>query len=449
MDPIDRDNVAPDAESLAARNRTVYAPAPEPADPVAFVAPETYDEDEDEPQPLLSRFASFLPSKKEKASQEADSFTISEPKRAKTIEEKQSWRPKWLQYEKSVKKGEVADSIRSLGTMLMTAKGESGPLSTLAEQYKGTELGSAYGRIYQSVMSGNKRMAEAFRDEEEMFPKIVADLLIVGSRSGSEGINLQKAADIMDEGQDLIQKIKSAVMQPAILLGVIIVFLYAVVLFVIPQFSTMFASMGKELPPMSQIILGFGDFLKWLGIAGVLSIGGWILYYKVWGKNNKKLRIWLGRTQFKLPVLGKVLQSQRLTQTFSILAGLIEVGMNERTALLTAAEASGNAAIKDHLFTHIKRMDAGQAQFADLAEGFLFPLSSGYMMKNGFDSGSEVQALTNLARVYGRDANKRAEALTRSLEPIANGAVSIIFVFVMVATYLPVYDMMTSMTDIS
>ena len=256
------------------------------------------------------------------------------------VAQEDTWRPKWLQYEKNVKKGDIADAVRSLGIMLSTSRGETGPLATLAEQYKGTTLGSAWARIYQQVQSGQTDLATAVRAEEKVFPKIVGDLLAVGARSGNSAQNLQKAADILDEGADLNQKIKQAVIQPGILLGVIIAFLYAVILFVLPVFSGMFASFGKELPPLSQAVITAGDVLLWAGgVIGVL-IAGWVIYYKKWGKKIERLRIFLGRMQLKIPVLGKVLRAQNLTQMFSILSGLLSVGLNEREALETAADAS-------------------------------------------------------------------------------------------------------------
>jgi type IV pilus assembly protein PilC len=361
---------------------------------------------------------------------------------------KRSWRPAFLQFEKNNKKGEVAEAVRSLGIMLTTSRGETVPLATLAEQYKGTVLGNAFARIYQSVQSGQYNLAEAFA-AEKVFPKIVADLLVVGTRSGSSAVNLQKAADIIDEGMDLQQKIKQAVMQPLILLVVIILFLYAVILFVLPVFADMFASFGKPLPPLSQAIMVAGNAIAWGG-GGVMLIGlGWAIYYKYWGKNILALRIWMGRMQLKLPVMGPVFKAQRLTQVFSILSGLLSVGMSERDALLTAAEASGNFAVRDHLQRHIVQMDRGTVDFADLADGDMFPLQAGFMLRNGFDSGASVKALEDLTRVYQRDAAKRTDNLTTALEPIANGVVGVVFALVLVSVYLPVYEMFVGLTEVA
>lgn len=369
-----------------------------------------------------------------------------EPEKEK--KEKRSWRPAFLQHEKNNKKGEVADAVRSLGIMLSTSRGETMPLATLAEQYKGTVLGNAFGRIYQGVQSGQLDLAQAFRAEEKVFPKIVGDLLVVGTRSGTASVNLQKAADILDEGQDLIQKIRSALMQPAILLLVIIAFLYAVILFILPVFAEMFASFGKPLPPLSQAIITGGNIFAWGGGGVAALVILWVIYYKRWGSKIPELRIKVGRAQLKIPVIGEVFRSQRLTQVFSILSGLLSVGMSEREALETAAEAAGNWAVKDHLARHIIAMDRGSADFADIADGFLIPLSAGFMLRNGFDSGAEVKALEDLTKVYRRDANKRAENLTQALEPIANGLVGAIFALVIIATYLPVYDLFLGLTEV-
>ncbi|WIE80855.1 type II secretion system F family protein [Curtobacterium sp. MCSS17_016] len=359
-----------------------------------------------------------------------------------------SWRPSWLQYEKSNKRNEISDAVRSLGEMLETSRGETVPLATLAEQYHGSELGGAFQRIYDLVQSGQKDLAEAFRTEPKIFPKVVGDLLVVGTRAGTSGISLQKAADIIDEGQDLTHKIRSAVMQPAILLGVIILFLYAVILFVLPTFATMFKSFGKPLPPLSQAVMASGGILGWAGGVAVLVIGGWFAYYRWWGSKNDVVRVKVARVQLRVPFIGQVIRAQKLTQIFSILHGLLSVGMSERDALETAAEASGNPAIQKHLRDHIAFLEQGTKEFADIADGFYIPLQAGFLLRNGFNSGREEQTLQNLATAYKRNAVKRADNLTNLLEPVANGVVGVIFAAVLIAVYLPVYDLFLSMTQV-
>lgn len=358
-------------------------------------------------------------------------------------------RPKWLQYEKSVKRAEVADAVRSLGEMLETSRGETVPLSTLAEQYHGTELGSAFSRIFDRVQSGQGDLAEAFRAEPKIFPKVVGDLLVVGTRSGTSGVSLQKAADIIDEGQDLTHKIRSAVTQPAILLGIIILFLYAVILFVLPTFGTMFKSFGKPLPALSQAVINSGTILGWGGGAAVFLILCWLIYYKNWGHKNEQLTVKIANLQLKVPFIGPVIRAQKLTQLFSILSGLLSVGMSERDALETAAEASGNPAFQKHIRAHILLLERGTKEFADIADGFYIPLQAGFLLRNGFNSGREQKTLENLTIAYKRNATKRADNLTNALEPVANGVVGIIFALVLIAVYLPVYSLFLSMTQVS
>lgn len=359
-----------------------------------------------------------------------------------------TWRPKFLQYNKNNKKGEIAEAVRSLGMMLATSRGETLPLETLSKQYAGTELGVAFGRMYEGVQSGSTTLAQAFRDEQKIFPQIVGDLVFVGSRSGNTAGNLEKAADILESGHDLTQKIRSALVQPAVLLAMIIAFLYAVILFVLPVFKDMFASFGRPLPPLSQAIMAAGSGIAWGGGAIALLVIAWVVYYRVWGSKNPALRIRIGRFQLRLPVVGAVLRSQKLTQVFSVLSGLLSVGMSERDALEVAADASGNWAVRDLITQHMEKMDRGVSAFADIADGVIIPFQAGFMLRNGFDSGAEVKALEDLTRVYQRDASKRADNLTQALEPIANGLVGIIFFFVIVATYLPVYDLFSGLTAV-
>ena len=406
----------------------------EPHNPWSNAAPRTERTPEPEPEPSWFKARRF---------QKKDTELTPGPDEARS-----TWRPKWLQYEKSAKPQDVADAVRSLGSMLATSRGETGPLKTLAEQYRGSELGSAFGRIAEAVQSGQHTMAEGFRTETKVFPKIIGDLVAVGAASGSTPDNLDRAADILDNGNDLSHRIRSALLQPGVLLATIILFLYGVILFVLPVFSTMFASFGKPLPPLSKAVQAAGDGLLWGGGVIGFIVVSWTVYYKKFGSARPGLRIKVGRAKLKTPVIGKVLQSQGLAQVFSILSGLLTVGMSEHDAMTTAAEAVGNAAIKDHLLRHVEKMDRGTSTFAGMADGDYIPLHAGNMLQNGFDSGAEVKALQNVAKTFSRDANRRADNLAGRLEPIANGMVSAIFVLVILAVYLPVYDMFSGLIEI-
>jgi len=342
-----------------------------------------------------------------------------------------------------IRKSDVAESVRSLGIMLEASTDELGAVDTLATQYVDTALGDAFDGIASDLETGSKDLAQAVA-AQSIFPPIVGKLLTVGSKSGTSSKSLQRAADIMDAGQDLMQKIRGAVLEPAGMLAAILIFLYYDIIGVLPQFRTMFAQLGRPLPLTSQILEIAGYVLIVAGVLTVIGSISWAAYYNNKGRHDPKVRVAVGRLMLRLPVVGPTLRAQYLSQTFTIIHNLAEVGMGERDSLITAAEASSNWALRNRLEVHAAAMETGAVEFPDVADGEIVPATAGFMLRSGFASGSKTKTLANVADAFRRDAVKRTENLTTALGPIANGVVSIVFVLVMLAIYLPVYDLINA-----
>jgi len=344
---------------------------------------------------------------------------------------------------KRLRRTDIAEAVRSLGIMLEASSDEVGAIDVLGNQYEGTKLGDAFDTIANRLEAGETTLAEAVA-AEKVFPPIVGKLLTVGSVSGTSAPNLKRAADIMENGHDLMQKVRTALTEPAGMLAAIIAFLYYDILVILPSFRTMFESLGRPIPPASQALEIAGNVLLFGGGFVIVAAFSWWAYYINAGRENPKVRVWWGRMILRLPVLGKTLRAQYLSQTFAILHTLAEVGMSEREALITVADASPNWAVRQRFLDHAAAMSDGLVDFPDIADGEIVPRTTEFMLRAGFDAGEKLETLGNVARALRREAEKRTENLTTALGPIANGVVSAVFVLVMLAIYLPVYDLISA-----
>lgn len=346
---------------------------------------------------------------------------------------------------KRASKQEVADSIRSLAMMLEVQRGEILPVRTLADQYEGTRLGSAYRRVEQDLLNGVP-FATAF-ENEETFPAVSRRMARVGARTGAPGPHLRKSADLIDDTLDTSAKVRSALLEPTILGIVIVVFFFAMVAWAVPQLVEVFASTGQELPALSKIALKISTVARIATpLIAVLGASIWVWWRKA-GRKAEKFRIKLDRFLLKLPLLGRLRRDAAIANTTSVLQALTSLGISEREALITAADSSDNYAFQAHIHAHAEALTAGEVKFQDIADGQLIPLAVGNVLAAAASSGKLDVGLDHIADTYRRSARVKADNLSTALGPVANIAVGALFFAVVLIIYLPMYSMFTAITS--
>lgn len=341
-------------------------------------------------------------------------------------------------------KQDVADSVRSLAMMLTVQRGELLPVKTLAEQYAGTKLGAAYASVADGLADGVP-FAQAL-SEEVMFPPVVRRMVLIGAATGNPGPHLTRAADLLDESAETSGKVRSALLEPAILGVGVVVFFIAMVTWAVPQMLDVFSSTGVELPALSRLALTISGVMQVVipvlaVIAGVLGV-----WWRTSGRKSEGLRTKLDGFWLKVPVLGPLRREAALANSLSVLAALMDLGISEREALLTAAAGCENRAIAAHLRAHARDLTTGAATFPDLADGYLIPLPIGAVLSAAASAGQLPMGLAHVADTYRRTSRLKADNLSTALGPIANVVVGALFAGAVIIIYVPMYSMFTAVT---
>lgn len=341
-------------------------------------------------------------------------------------------------------KQDVSDSIRSLAMMLTVQRGEITPVLTLAQQYEGTKLGAAYTRIAERIGRGVP-FAEAL-GEEEIFPAVARRLVVVGARTGSPAPHLTKAADLIDETLETSSKVRSALLEPAILGVGVVVFFIAMVTWAVPQMVEVFASTGAPLPLLSQIALHVASVMQ-VVIPALIAVGAGVgfWWWKV-GRRSEVLRTKMDAWVLRLPVISPLKREAALANVLSVLSALIHLGISEREALLTAADGCDNRAMGEHLRQHSRALTSGVTTFSGVADGRMIPLSVGAVLEASASSGVLHVGLTHTADTFRRSSRTKADNLSTALGPVANIVVGALFAGAVIIIYVPMYSMFTAMT---
>lgn len=355
--------------------------------------------------------------------------------------------------QKSAKKIDVvaaARALRQLARLLQVDKNEIAPVDRLAKQYVGTPIGTVFAKMRTDMLERNLSFSAAFAKNGTVFPKVVTGLVAIGAQAGRESEALVKAATIIQDNAKVGRRIKSAVSEPIFTLGLTVAFLFVVLFGIIPQFKAVFAALGKPLPFLSQLLMNISTGAGYvLGVVAIILIA-WLIYWKKRGQYDEELRVKIDtyKMSIKPKVFSELIQAGLMSQLFNNLAILRGINMNERNSVVTAARSTTNWALRKHLLIHARKMEDGIATFGELAnDPKLFSPDAGYTLKAGEDSGKGTQALQEMAEDYKSEAELAAEQFVAQVGPIANILVGSVYMFVMLASYLPVFQLYTSISS--
>lgn len=338
---------------------------------------------------------------------------------------------------------DVTNSVRAFATMLENSPGELDSIQVMVKEYEGTQLGEAFRRIEFRISDQNATLVEAFAPEK-IFPVEVHNMLAVGAKTIAPGPALRTAVKLMDAASDGKRKLRSEIMEPIAVGSLSLVALFATAYAVMPTFVTMYESLEMPVPPVSAAILVMSDVVVWvLGIAAVLGISyvaWWFLYGRTWNK----WRTALDAYSLHMPLMGKANQATETLQLLKVLHAYMRVGSPEREAIVDAAEATKNRAIKKHLLTVASLMMDGRRTFAGVFDSDMFPNMARNIVGIGEKAGRVTESIGQLEEVYEREAEVESQqAITRVSGTVA-GISSMIFTIVVTMVTVPPLEMFGS-----
>jgi type IV pilus assembly protein PilC len=347
---------------------------------------------------------------------------------------------------------QAAKCFRQLALMMQVSRDEIGPIRRIAEQYKGTPIGTVFAKISTDMADNNISFSAAFDKHGKVLPQVVVSLVSVGARAGKESEALIKAATIIQDNSKTAKQVKSALSEPLFTLILTVLFLFVVLFGIIPQFKTVFDTLGKPLPLLSQILVNVSTVVGWMtGFTAIIVIA-WLIYWNQKGRDNEDLRVKIDtwKLNMKPHIFADLMQVSQMAQVFGNLHTLREINMSERDTLITTARSTTNWAIRRHLLQHVDLMDKGEARFKELANNKkLFPVDAAYTLIVGEDAGQGTQTIGMMAETYKEESELSAQQLVVAIGPIANGAVGLVYMLVMLASYLPVFEMYTSIGEVN
>jgi type IV pilus assembly protein PilC len=337
---------------------------------------------------------------------------------------------------------DVVIFTRQFSTMINAGLPLVQALDILAKQSENPSLKDVTRAVVYDVESGHT-VADALRKHPKAFTDLYVNMVAAGEAGGILDTILMRLATFMEKNDALVRKVKGAMIYPAVISSVAAIAIIVLLVFVIPVFEKMFASVGLALPMPTRVVIGMSKFLTsywWAMIAGIFG-GVWSLK-KYYATSDGKLAI--DRLMLKAPVLGDVLRKSSVSRFTRTLGTLIGSGVSILDGLEITAKTAGNRVISDAIMESRTSIAGGETISAPLEKSKVFPPMVISMIAVGEQTGGLDEMLSKIADFYDEEVDAAVSGLLSLMEPIMIVFLGVVVGGMVVAMYLPIFDMINA-----
>jgi type IV pilus assembly protein PilC len=353
--------------------------------------------------------------------------------------------PKQLSFSlkrRGIRTRDIVIFTRQFATMINSGLPLVQSLDILARQTENPALAEVTKQVVFDVESGHT-LADAFSKHPRAFTELYVNMVAAGEAGGILDTILGRLATFLEKSDALIRKVKGAMVYPGVIMSVAGIAVAVLLIFVIPTFQKMFASVGMELPLPTRIVIGMSDFLINYWWMLIIIIGGLIFairkYYST-SDGRKKIDMML----LSSPVLGDLLRKSAVSRFTRTLGTLISSGVSILDGLEITAKTAGNRVIHDAVMESRNSIAGGETIAGPLEKSKVFPPMVISMIAVGEQTGGLDEMLSKIADFYDEEVDVAVSALLSLMEPMMIVVLGVIVGGMVVAMYLPIFDMMNA-----
>ncbi|MCL4448208.1 MAG: type II secretion system F family protein [Actinobacteria bacterium] len=344
-------------------------------------------------------------------------------------------------FSERVKLKEVAVAARQLATMIESGLPIVRSLAVLADQVENKQLSIVLTKVRLDVEAGSTLFA-AMGKYPKVFNALFCTMVEAGEVSGTLDAVLSQVANTMEEQADLRAKVKSAMTYPVIVLCIIGLIFLALLIFIVPIFQKLFASLGgAKLPLPTRIVVGISHaILSPMLLVIIIVVVGIILLFR-WWRSTESGRLKWDTTKLKFPIFGSLLHKVALTRFAGTLSSLLSSGVSILESLDMAGQASNNKLVEGVCQQAKEFVKGGGALATVLGENpAIIPMLVTNMVEVGEQTGALDAMLQKVSDFYSAEVNNTVNSLTSVLEPVLIVIMGVVVGTVIVAMYLPMFD---------
>jgi type IV pilus assembly protein PilC len=290
-------------------------------------------------------------------------------------------------------------------------------------------------------VEGGTTLHEALGRHPLYFDDLYRNLVEAGEQAGALENLLDKIATYKEKTEALKKKVKKALFYPAAVLVVAVIVTIILLVFVIPQFESLFKGFGAELPAFTQFVIDLSKFVQEQGIFIALVVGaaGYAFFY--FKKRSKKMREVLDRLSLKIPVIGPILNKAAIARYARTLSTMFAAGVPLVEALTSVAGATGNIIYENAVLKMRDEVATGTRLQQAMDNTGLFPNMVVQMVAVGEEAGALDEMSGKVATFYEAEVDNAVDSMSSLLEPLIMAILGVLVGGLVIAMYLPIFKL--------
>ncbi|MET3683124.1 type IV pilus assembly protein PilC [Alkalibacillus flavidus] len=312
-------------------------------------------------------------------------------------------------------------------------------LSILREQTKQKYLKEALYYIEIDMRQGSS-LTNALKKQPHIFSNIFINMVHSGESSGALQETLDKLADYYQKQYKTKQKIQSTFAYPATVSVVAIGVVIFLMMYVVPEFVSMFAQFDAELPVITQFVLGLSDLFTsyWLLLL-FISILVVLMFIMAFKRESSRYRI--DYYLLKTPGFGTLVLKSNMAQLSRTLSSLLYNNVPVIEALKLTGQTINNRIISETLDEAQVALKKGQSMVKPMRDHWAYPYLVTQMIEVGEQTNALPEMLEQVADFYEEDVDTATEQFKSLLEPLLIVSLSLIVGTIVLAIIIPMFDL--------
>lgn len=343
-------------------------------------------------------------------------------------------------FTKAIKPIDIAIFSRQLATMMKAGVPLTQSFEIVADSLDNPSMKDLVLKIKAHIESGGT-FASALRKHPRYFDDLFCSLVDSGEQSGSLEIMLERVATYKEKSEMLKAKIRKAMKYPIAVIIVAIIVTVILLVKVVPVFSTLFESVGSELPAFTKMVVNMSEWMQSWWIILIIAIGAAIIGFFEGKKHSKKFRNFLDRLVLKMPIFGNIAYQAIIARFARTLSTTFAAGVPLIDALDSTAGATNNVVFYNATQQIKNDVSTGQQLQFSMRSTNLFPSMAIQMVGIGEESGSLEEMLEKVAVYYENEVDNAVDGLTSLMEPLIMAILGILVGGLVVAMYLPIFQL--------
>jgi len=338
-----------------------------------------------------------------------------------------------------LKAAELTRATRQLQILIKSRVTVVEALELVADQVRDRTLRSVIESIIGQVQSG-RSLADSFRDYPILFDELYTSMVEAGESSGNLDFAFDSIATYREKRETITRKVKSAMAYPLLVILVAIMVVFALVLYVVPVFSSMYENFDAELPALTQLVVQISNSLRGnmvYCVSGIVVLLAGLVSLSATRKFQYMCHVLLMR----LPFVGRI-TSKVVTARFARTMGsLLTSGVDILVALEIAAKTTGNKYVTSTVMPAGLQLAEGKSLTEALESTKIFPRAVLRLTASGEKTGQLGEMLTRAADYYDSETDAEITTISSLIEPIIIIMLGIFVAFILIAMYLPLFEL--------